>query len=119
MQKQLTFPKDKILEKLRENKKKHVNAYELAIQEYWKALEAKLEKLLDKARSRKGIKNDFWINLSVPHNHENEYNTNIQMLEFSSDIEIVLTEGEFKQFIMDEWEWKAEFNSTVASYGGR
>lgn len=116
MQKQLSFPKDKVLEKLKDNKTKHVSAFELAMNEYWKALERELEKLLAKARAKKGDKHEFWVRLPVPKNHEQEYDTNIQMLEFSSDVEIVLTEEEFKQFIMDEWNWKADFTATVQNY---
>jgi hypothetical protein len=119
MQNQMSFPKDKVLEKLRTNKSKHVMEYSLAMKEYWKALENKLETLLEKARAHGGDQNDFYIRLSVPQNHEEQYDTNIEMLEMTSETEITLTEVEFRQFILDEWDWMGDFKATVACYAKR
>jgi len=119
MQNQLSFPKDKVLEKLRTNKSKHVAEYDLAMKEYWKALESKLESMIERARSHKFDNNDFHIRLGVPQNHEEQYDTNIEMLEMTSETEITLTEVEFRQFIRDEWDWMGDFKATVASYGKR
>jgi len=117
MQNQLTFNKAQILEKLESNKKKHASDFKGAISEYWKALEEKLEKFLSLAKAKKGEKHDFFINLPVPKSYEDRYDTIIQMLEMSTDTEITLTEIEFRQFIMDEWDWKGDFAATVACYG--
>jgi hypothetical protein len=115
----MSFPKDKVLDKLRTNKAKHVAEYDLAMKEYWKALEGKLEAMLEKARTHRVDQDYVYIKLPIPQNHAEQYSTNIEMLEMTSEVKITLTEIEFRQVIRDEWDWMGDFKATVANYNKR
>jgi hypothetical protein len=44
------------------------------------------------------------------------YNQIIKMMEMSVDSEIVLTAGQFACFVMDDWDWKSAWKTSMASY---
>lgn len=117
MQRQLKFKKEQILEKLKANKKQHALDYKEATEKYWVALVTRLNELLALATVKKGEKSDFYLALPAPKSYEDRYDTVIEMLSMTTDKEIELTEQEFRQLIMDEWDWKGDFAATIAHYG--
>lgn len=76
-------------------------------------LEAKLVKALGMERV------DLKVNLTEPITHEADYRRVIMMLEMSVKDEIVISESQFRQYVLDEWQWKSAFDSVVGSYKTR
>jgi len=52
-----------------------------------------------------------------PRSHLDDYDRVIEMLQWSRDEYIELTQQEFDQYIRDEWHWKREFVTSNAKYG--
>jgi len=102
----MVVDKVKLLEALKTNKKKYKELYELAVKNYWKLAVLKLTKMLERAKAKRKIE---FLNITLPVNHENDYDLVIKMLEFSEDKNISLTPAEFSKYILNDWSWKSEF----------
>ena len=103
-----------LLEKLKENRENHQEAFELALVAYRDQAVAELEAMLAEAREGKRIRRS--VSLVEPVNQTKEYNQAIMMLEMSVDERITLNEQEFACFVMDRWRWKEQFALTASSY---
>jgi hypothetical protein len=111
---EVTVKREKLLEKIKENRENHQEAFELAIEAYRKAAIEELEAMLAEAREGKRIRRK--VSLVEPVNQTREYDQAIMMLEMSVDEEITLQEHEFACFVMDRWRWKEQFAKTASSY---
>lgn len=100
--------KDELLKVLKENKEKHVQIYNDALEgvrvEYGKLLRKELKKLED----GKEVKSS--VTITMPVSHEEQYDEVIQMLEMSVEKEIELTRHEFQQYVQDKWISASEKN---------
>lgn len=79
--------------------------------------EAVLAARLKDARDGKLVSLSF--ELYPPAEHLDEYDTVIEMLEMDQEILvelIALTAQEFRQFVMDEWDWTDSFLSSNVGY---
>lgn len=125
--KEVKVSRAKLLVVLIENKRQHIADYLEAVEEYKvAALEAiakgvaKLNAQIEtvKAMTPKTVEHIRWasVTLSIPVSHESEYNRAIRMVEMSVDEEIVLSEKEFTKYVLDEWDWKSDFENTKMSY---
>ncbi len=103
-----------ILEKLKANyedhkiivaeaKKGFVEKMQTALEENLKALE---EGTLDRLS----------LTLLPPPDHSDVYRTAIAMLEMTQETEIELEAYEFRNLVMDEWNWMSGFLATNANY---
>ena len=117
MHKEMKYPKNRVLTALKENKEKHVRAFETAMEKYWVAVRKALKELCAKAEKETLSEKDIlgW-RLPRPKNYAPEYEVAIKMLEMASDDDVTLTEVEFRQYIMDEWEWKHQWDTVVSTY---
>jgi len=106
--------KDKVLEIIRNNRNNHRNTVKIAEKIYREDVIAEMEKNLSLAKSDGEIRT--MINLQAPRNMTEEYDTVIAMLEMSTDHEVVLTQQEFQQYVMDKWHWKAAFDASTSMY---
>ena len=110
----VTVERKKLLEKLRENQERHSKIVKEAFEGYkFKAVEA-LRSKLDEFASGKMVFLQF--NLAPPQDQTAAYDTAIKMLEWSKDDEIELEAGEFRRYVMDEWDWRDSFLVTNAFY---
>lgn len=99
------------------NLKKHIFAYEDAVEDYKRlviaiaATNLKLAKTsnLDEIKKIRQIP-------SAPVSYEREYARAIRMIELSVDENIPIEEDVFNQLVMDEWHWKASFTAASALY---
>lgn len=125
--KEVKVSKNALANILLSNKKKHVAEYLEAVEEYKvAALEAiakgvaKLNAQIEavKAMTPQTVEHIRWtsVTLPIPVSHEAEYNRAIRMVEMSVDEEIVLSEKEFTKYVLDEWDWKSDFENTKMSY---
>jgi len=109
--------KDKLLKKLKKNRKKHVEIFEQAQEAYRKQMIEELDRALKDAKAGKKIKRAF--TLPVPENHVEDFDTVIQMLEWHQDDEIELHPSDFQQYVENKWGWQKSFTANTESYVAR
>ena len=130
------FPYDrqKLLDKVRENKDKHVKAYEEAWQGYLIELQEQLDEIVKDARASakkmkdwkgdigehpKDIEFHFSTSAHPPQSHADEYDRVIDMLAFTDIEQVTLNQQEFNQYVRDEWQWSRMFNETAGAYSAK
>jgi hypothetical protein len=119
---QVTIKKTMLKEKLTENLKKHDDLYEKALENYWKTVEETLKEKVEKANNliaEREISNGgihIHININAPENRRDEYDDALSMLEYEVDDEVVLTQREFKAYVLNQWDWTNSFLMSNAAY---
>lgn len=114
---QVTVKKEELLNTIKANRTKHQSDYEDAQRGFRERFE---QKLIEKVNMLKqGGLPSLMIDLAVPVNHVKEYDRVVRMLEMCVADEVTITEGQFTQYVMDEWNWKGQFASTVQQYSSR
>ena len=110
----IIIEKEKLLPIVKENKLKHDNIYNSAVEGYWQKCEEKLTKQLEKIKKHEKI--DDYLGLAFPENHTNDYETVIQMLELGAENRIELTNIEFNAYVRNQWSWRNSFLGLNTSY---
>lgn len=108
--------KEKLLEVLRKNREGHRKIFEEALDGYRKEVVKRLDEQLARAKAGKRVYLAFQI--VEPQNQTKDYDRAIGMLEMSIDDEISLSESDFRNYVMDDWNWKHQFLSSNAMYSG-
>jgi len=106
--------KREILEVLAENRKKHKEEYDEAIIVYEEKAIAKLQDKID--RIKLGKLPTLSITLPQPMQFLKEYDKVYKMISMSTDDEIELSETEFSQYVLDDWQWKDQWAATNSFY---
>lgn len=96
------------------NRDKHQTDYDTAIVGYYKAKIADFESGLKLVKKGEDFTPDTGI--VKPSNHSGEYSWAIELLTRSLDNEVHLQQSEFRQFVMDEWNWSTSFRASATSY---
>ena len=107
-----------LLEKLKENLEIHRAEYKEALVEFQTRLLEDLKiahKRVSKVEKVEDLK-DFSFHVTFPHNHEQDYEDVIEMLEMSVDTHINLDSESFKAYIKNEWSWQNHFRMAKMSY---
>lgn len=111
--------KDRLAAKVRENRDAHIAEHREAMAEWTKiaisALEARA--LLLAEPSPPADKTDLQFHhLPKPESHADEYERVLQMLAFSAEDTVELTEYEFKNYVQDDWDWTHAVKSVNSNY---
>lgn len=106
--------KKRLMDRLIENSIIHEREYNKALADYRKAATIELNNLL--AKLENGEKISKYLKTEPPTCHLADYSRARQMLEWSLDNEVELTEKEFECFINDNWDWKEHFRAVNSSY---
>lgn len=132
----------KLIEKLTENKQKHVAEYDAAIKGYKSELLDRLNKSYNEAKktlkknftkiknqvsnlSEEDIENqndslcfidEIYIHMQKPKSYEKEYDVAIDMMKWDVRDTVELTYAEFTCFINDDWSWKRDFKKLHKMY---
>ena len=114
----ITVKKEALLKTLQENRAKHEAEFKAADADYRKAMVDVLRTAAKEAAKRvtegeRFTSSDIEFPQAVS-NHLKEYDRVIQMLSWSISDEVVVTESEFRRFVLDEWHWKEIFSSTMS-----
>lgn len=110
----ITVPKEKLLTTIRENHAEHRNQFLAAQDKYRERVIAELDVRLEAART--GGRIDLGFALPEPVDYSDSYNTAIQMLEWETAEEIVLSEQDFQRFVLNKWEWARAFAANSLGY---
>lgn len=112
----LKYGKDKLLGILKDNREKHIKAYEKAKKEYLDACKVAFTDLLKDISGGKEIDHTKKLKkLIVPETYVEHYDRAIDMLELTTQAEIELEQEAFLQLVKDEWDWKSSFDHISAS----
>ena len=113
----ITAGTERVLLTLRENRVKHLEIYEEALEGY------KVECLTTLKRESKRVKNaepgkltGLFVSLQAPVCNVDAYDTAIAMLEFHTEKTLQLTASQVQCFIRDQWDWSGEFVANTLSY---
>lgn len=71
---------------------------------------ALLNKNLDLARDGKPFTVVFY-DITPPSDHTTDYTRAIEMLEWSVEDEVDISEADFRAYVQDDWGWKNQFLS--------
>jgi hypothetical protein len=110
----LKFNRDKIVERIKANRERHVDIYERAMEVYRQRAIAQLNTFVDALKAGKSP--SLYISLPVPENHIKDYDAVLDMLNSSVDEFLVLSEQDFRCYVRDQWNWKSKFISTSNAY---
>lgn len=110
----VVIDKEQLLGTLRTNRANHVSTYEAACNGYRRMAIDAIERMLKDARNGGMIATH--VGLTPPRDHTRDYDRVIRALEFSVDSRAQLTEKQFAQYVMDDWEWRHDFVTLAASY---
>lgn len=103
-----------LLERIKENRRKHRDAFLQALDGYHEMLIADLETKISSIR--RGKTPDLIVRLPVPDDHTSEYDAVIQMLEMAADDTIEMSTHDFRAYVLDEWDWKDRWSATMRTY---
>jgi hypothetical protein len=113
----IAVKKDDLISALEKNRGGHRAQYEEAHAGYRKALIETVGRMYDDAK--KGIEVQHFIQLDIPEDHTKDYDRVIGMLKMSIDAEVIITNQEYSQYVMDDWGWKEKFIGTSNAYKTR
>lgn len=109
----ITLPKAELLEKLVENRRQHVEVYELAAEAYQKALVTEMKEKLAAVEAGEDI--SYFRFDGKPNNQVEDYDRAIAMVEMTSSDTVELNSTDFEHFILDKWYWKDDFKAKLAN----
>jgi hypothetical protein len=128
MQLNLKFPKTELLAKLKENREAHEEMYKKAHSGYMEAVAERLRNIsteaqamaiqFDNGKEHSIDRTTFFVDEEKPKSHVDAYDQAIEMLEFTTQSEIELSQDHFKQLVQDKWDWKHSFMAASAKYSG-
>jgi hypothetical protein len=105
---EMSFMKIKLIEKLKENKKRYIDSYDTVIEAYELLYEKYSEDHLKWTQAK--LKDPNYsepepYRPNLPVNREETYNVFIQYYEESEEDFVVLTQDEFAKVYMDKWDF--------------
>jgi len=105
----ITVMKDQLLAKLKENRSKHREIFLKAIDLFREEAIVVFDQNLQAARD--GKKFSVHLDLSRPKDHTKDYTRAIEMLEWSIEDKIEITDSDFRAYVQDDWGWRPTFLS--------
>jgi len=119
----LKYDKTTLARKLETNRAQHFQDYREALGTYHRKLKEELEcKIVELAMApgNPGFPTPVsgHSRLAVPEEHLEDYDRMLSMLALTTQTEIELTEHQYREYILDEWDWRRSFVSNTLSYKG-
>jgi hypothetical protein len=123
------FDRQEIIGRVTANRDRHVKEYALALRGYQADMEQEARALAEKAskiarQAKRGTltpegehRHGFHFEAEAPKLFERDYNRVLAMLEMTPTDSVSLTEQDFARFVLDDWEWKKDFDHMFRTYG--
>lgn len=113
-----------LLETIRVNRKVHVREYLESVIGYKEAALSAIDRAMGRLKNQVEDLEAGEVlrlaavtfNLKIPENHNKDYDQVIKMLEMCVDDQLTIKSDEFACYVMDDWDWKDEFNMTKSTY---
>jgi hypothetical protein len=110
----VSINKDALLTVLRTNRNTHRQQYEKAWAGYCRMMREELEGKLERIKADKPI--ERYLGNTPPDDHTGDYDDVIDMLSMALGDAIELTQGQFKQYVKDDWGWKEQWTTSNTAY---
>ena len=114
MRQQATMDKVRLREIIQANRDKHRTVFLAALDGYRREAILLLEERL--AALRDGKTPRLNLGLTVPVDHTSDYDNVLQMLDMDLSDTWTMDEGDFAQYVRDQWQWKRDFLRTSSVY---
>lgn len=106
---------------LEENRSKHKETYDLAVEEYDRQLKDVVDKLhdaLERSKSRHKVLELKMrlVHMPTPEIHLDDYDVAIAMLWHEKREKLIITSSEYAMYVLDKWNWMHAFVSNTTSY---
>lgn len=114
-----TFEKTKLVERIKQNRMAHQDTFASGIEGYGGEVQRQAAAIIKRVKAGdNNVHGALWdmAQLPRPEDHTSDYDAVIDMLELSSDTEIVLTYADFVRYVRDDWPWKGAFTASVSNY---
>jgi hypothetical protein len=105
---------ENLLKIVRENREKHIKAYNEAVEDYKAAALKIFNENIELINA--GNLKDIKTLPAAPTSYETNYNRAVRMLELSVDEVVELDQYEFSKLVLDEWDWKQTFDFMNSTY---
>lgn len=115
----ITVSRQKLLAVLQENRRKHIDTYLVAVEEYRQALRIELVQRLEDLPDLTNPARFAKFSLPVPVSYEDVYSSVIDMLDFSVDENVTLTAEQHRCWVKDQWDWSKDFIANTLAYSSR
>ena len=109
--------KSELIATLKKNRDEHDDIYNKAVVVYREKCVQELERMIAEAKAGGNIRHSF--SAPVPERHVEDYDNAIEMLEWTLDDTIVLSEHDFRTYVRNEWGWAKNFAISTSSYLAR
>ncbi len=103
----ITIDKEKLVKKIMANKMDHVKEYGKAMYGYQVAVHLELTNLVKIAATK--LYTQVKLNTVAPISYIKKYEEILSMLEFEMNDTIELTTYEFRQYVLNQWDWTESF----------
>lgn len=114
---QVVMKKNELLAVLEKNRLEHVQIFEEASAGYLVKVTAALEVVKKEFEDTK-VLNTRPLNLAKPASYEKEYLEAIEMTKLTEEQLITLPQNEFRQYVLDKWNWMGQFGAASFAYVG-
>lgn len=105
-----------VIKRLEENKTKHTEQYERAVQAYHTRIKEVADQIVADLNNGLAIDPYALVRLPVPEEHHKDYDTAIDMLNMEHRDYILISAGDFRTYMRDEWNWQGSFTANTTSY---
>jgi len=111
----VTVYRQDLLEKIIKNRDNHRAIFEEALKGYRTRSIELLEEHLARVKNGKYYEKII-VEIPYPVDHTDDYNVIISMLQMETRDRIEIDDYDFRQYVLDEWDWKRQFLTTNAMY---
>lgn len=105
--------KQKLIDKIKENKKNHINEYKQAVIAYKKEALKQLAELIDKVNNGEL---DISLNLITPVDSSDNYDKILEMFEWEVEDQVDLEQNEFIEYVQDETDFARQAKLSNTAY---
>lgn len=112
--KQVTVRRDELKAKIQANRATHRAQYEKAIEGWAQEVTQLLQDDIDALR--RGVRRRLTATDPMPTDHTQDYDRVLAMLEMSIDDTQTLDEQTFRQYVLDDWQWKSNWVASNSKY---
>lgn len=110
----VVMPREELITKMQENRTKHEEAFNAAMEGFSVKAKEELEEALQ--RMREGNKAEVAVFVRPPENHLADYDAYIQALQVQKFEEVRLPMNEWRCYFLDEWSWKKNWTTSNSDY---
>lgn len=114
MQTMMRMDRVVLLEKVRENRAHHKEVFDRAWSGYADAVARKLHGMITELDA--GGDPSLYVRMTKPEDHTADYDAVISFLENGADPSIEISLKDYRQYALDEWDWREMFDRTASSY---